>query len=177
MSRLVVYIGMVFTVKLFPRLNLQLGTYRKVRSAVIISPIVFLRGFLEKLGIGSPITRNLRLLQPFLDLPLLFFPFTNKSFYFRSEIDAPPGFDGQRYMLNCALAAEQFVRKIGTKNKVKPGSSVDGRNQAGTRPRSHLVIAGASHRPILLDSLWALSQPHGNIFVRLAGWLLVKIFA
>jgi len=179
MSRLVVYIGMVFTVKLFPQLNLNLDVYRKVHNAIIVTPLGFLRGFLEKFGIGRSISRDLRLIQPFLDLPLLFFPFTNKSFYFRSEIVALPDFDGQRYMLNCALAAEQFVHRIGSKRKAHEYSDVDDsalQERMANKPRSHLVIAGASHRPILLDSLWALSQPHGNILIRAVGWLLIKIF-
>ena len=180
MSRLVVYIGMVFTVKLFPWLNLNLDTYRKVHTAIIVSPLDFLCGFLGKVGIGQSISRDLRLIFPFLDLPLLFFPFTNKSFYFRSEIDALPDFDGQRYMLNCALAAEKFVQRIGSKTKTDACSGADDlavqEEGMSNRPCSQLVIAGASHRPILLDSLWALSQPRGNIVIRTVGWLLIKIF-
>ena len=54
-------------------------------------------------------------LGPFLDLPLLFFPFTTSTFYFKSELVAPTSVNGERYMMSCILAAERFIEAINKK--------------------------------------------------------------
>ena len=168
-SRLAAYFGMIFTVKLFPNYRLNLETYRVLHKHFVQFPIDSLCLILSKAGLGLNFVRNLERVRPFLDLPLLFFPFTNNSFYFESELVAPSDFDGQRYMMSCSLAADRFVRRL---EQQETSKSKNGTNSIPAAFR----IAGADMETKIPDIWWALSQPRGNFFIRIGGWAMIKIF-
>jgi 1-acyl-sn-glycerol-3-phosphate acyltransferase len=119
---------------------------------------------------------NAKRLVPFLDLPVLFFPFMNSSFNFHSDLVAPPEFIGDRYVFNCVAASHFFTMKSkssGATTGIKPESPRNGSNL--NQNVSFLRVGGSAHRRDAPDVWWALTQPNGSYFIRFAGWLLVKI--
>ncbi|KAG7374222.1 FAD binding oxidase [Nitzschia inconspicua] len=108
--------------------------------------------------IGFSCHRVSKLLS-FLDLPILFFPFMRKNFYFASELIAPKCFDAQRYSFSCGVAAHRFI------------ASKSERTKPLYQSISCLCVGGADHkfgRPLLS---WAFAQPNGSILVRIAAAL------
>ena len=117
--------------------------------------------FLECIGRPKEAAK-IRKAKPFLNLPILFKPFTERAFYFKSSISKPSKFDDEEYMVLCGLAGEKFREKIGG-------------NKKGTDLKN-LVIAGRRAREgWSSDLLWACGQPRGNGWIRLVGFVLVKI--
>jgi len=99
---------------------------------------------------------------------VLFFFFTKQEYHFQSSIPAPDDFDGEKYMVLCSLAGEKFLSGSTTKNNPKSIRSVKDCNP--------VVIAGKNHsQPCVSDLLWALTQPTGNLFIRIIAYLLIKI--
>jgi len=101
-------------------------------------------------------------LLKFLDLPILFLHFSSSSFYFLSELQAPLTFNGQRYMIICCYAANAFVSRVSDASK-------------NTMPLHHHIIAGKDHTTSFSDFWWAVTQPVGNVAVRVAGYLIIKL--
>ena len=107
-------------------------------------------------------------MRPFIELPVLFFFFTKQEYHFQSSIPAPDDFDCEKYMVLCSLAGEKFLSGSTTKNNPKSIRSVKDCNP--------VVIAGKNHsQPCVSDLLWALTQPTGNLFIRIIAYLLIKI--
>jgi len=111
-------------------------------------------------------TKNARVLERMssvVDLPLLFWPFTQSTFYFQSDLTAPAEFSGERYMTSCILAADLFLAQFSAKRRDV------------SRRCSNYLIGGRLHEQKTSDMWWALTQPSGNFFIRLIGFVLIKI--
>ncbi|GMI09777.1 hypothetical protein TrLO_g396 [Triparma laevis f. longispina] len=87
--------------------------------------------------------------RPFVDLPMLFRPFTKREFTF--ETDFPYSLNGEKYMVTCALAGSKFV------------------DYPSTYTSTPLTL------PRFSDLFWCLTMPIGNFWIRLVGFVLVKI--
>jgi hypothetical protein len=133
-------------------------------KAVVMRLIDVQCKFLECIGRQKEAAK-IRKAKPFFDLPILFKPFTERAFYFKSELVKPSKFDDEEYMVLCGLVGEKFREKIGGNKK---GAAL-----------KNLVIAGRrGDRESgwwCSDLLWACGQPRGNGWIRLVGWVLVKI--
>lgn len=174
-SRPTAYIGLLVATRLLPQARPSLEQFEKLHCLLVRRPFGVFLQLCSFLGFD---TSQAKRLVPFLDLPVLFFPFMNTSFYFRSELVAPTEFSGDRYVFNSVAASHFFVTKAessgsGTTTELKAEASVKGSNL--NRDVSFLRVGGSAHRHNTPDAWWALTQPRGSYFIRFAGWLLVKI--
>ena len=167
-SRLTAYIGLFVTVRILPGMNVRKETFATLHRILVQLPVDAIVASFNHLGCRPRVTDKLSKLSAFLDLPLLFFPFMNNDFYFSSDLVAPDELNGERYLFSCAAAAERFVSTIKARhdNKTPPRDSSS---------HSIMSLGGAVHEPASTDLFWALTQPRGSSFVRLAGWMFRKI--
>ena len=178
-NRVVAYAGLFVSVKLFPKLNLSLRAFQRIHS-IFKTLINGLLDLCDQLPWKSKYVSSMKSLSPLFDLPLLFFPFTNQNFYFKSDLVAPHGFNGERYMFSCAVAAHRFICKYNEKKQCQNHNLrkyVKENCQSGIQRSScSLVIAGEKHSQPISDLMWACTQPRGNLLLRFGGWLLAKLF-
>ena len=167
-SRLTAYIGLFMTVRILPGMNVRKETFATLHRILVQLPIDAVVTCFDHLGYRPRVIDRLSKLSAFLDLPLLFFSFMNNDFYFASDLVAPDELNGERYLFSCAAAAERFVSTIKARrdNKTRSRDSHD---------LSIMSLGGAVHVPASNDLFWALTQPRGNSFVRVAGWVFRKI--
>jgi glycerone phosphate O-acyltransferase len=178
-SRFTAYLGLLVAVRLLPGMGLNTERFKTLHRVLVQFPIDMVVSSFKLLGWCPLRIAKLSKLSTLLDLPLLFFPFMNVNFHFSSELVAPADMDGERYLFSCLVAAKRFMGTIQSRhqNKVIPGSTKDvsaHQESAETNP-SVLVVGGISHKPPCADFWWSLTQPRGNVFVRLAGWGFRKI--
>lgn len=178
-NRVVVYAGALVTAKLFPKLNLSLRAFQRIHS-IFKTIIDGLLDLYDKLPWKSKYASNIKSLSPLFDLPVLFFPFINKNFYFKSDLVAPHDFNGERYMFSCVVAAHQFICKYNEKEQcqndnLRKYAKAD-RRSGIQRSSCSLVIAGEKHSRPISDLMWACTQPRGKVLLRFGGWLLAKLF-
>jgi len=143
--------------RLMPKLALSNRQFEMLHYWIAQFPFQIAVRVCDSVGVD---TRTMKRMQPFLDLPLLFFHFTNNRFHFRSELVAPMELDGQKYLFSCIAAAHHFTRKF---------------KQTEHDGMSYYRIAGSSHHKVSPSIWWALTQPQGNFYVRIVGWLLSNI--
>jgi thioester reductase-like protein len=195
--RVVAYAGLLLSTKLFPWLNLSMDTYKRLHYFFVRAPLGMVVDLCDRLSplLNPGIVRDLRTLTSIIDLPLLFFPFANQSFYFKSSLVAPSDFNGERYMFSCAVAAHEFIRMIEKQRRDKRssrsnirqlnesnlrvyggGEAIGGREVLHHNDSSSIIVAGANHAKPKSDLLWALTQPRGNLAIRFGGWILAKVF-
>jgi len=184
--RVVAYSGLLLSTKLFPRLQFSLDAFDLLHSLLIRTSIDALLRLCDKLPWKPEFAQELKMLGQVLDLPLVFFPFANQSFYFRSELSPPGDFNSERYMFSCVVAAHRFIRMIEAKRRKhsKYYNSLNFREYPNyahnsvkaDRNISSIVVAGAEHTMPFSDFWWALTQPQGSIFIRFLGWILAKVF-
>ena len=167
-SRLTAYIGLFVTVRILPGMNVREKTFSALHKYLIQVPIDTCVSWFKPLRWCPRLVEKLSKLSAFLDLPLLFFSFMNNDFYFTSDLVAPNDLDGERYLFSCATAAERFVSAIKARHENKTSARED-------RNFSAMSLGGAAYVPLSNELSWALTQPRGNCFVRLAGWAFRKI--
>lgn len=80
--------------------------------------------------------------------------FTTRSFDFRSSVLLQPAFDGRGYVTTVCRGVYRHLLK---------------------RNESEWPLAGRSHSGHGGDLRWALTQPHGNAWIRIASWLVTKV--
>ena len=187
-TRIVAYAGLLLSTRLFPWLNFRLATFQRLHSIFIRAPLDTLIDVFDQFPVKPRMLRDLKALSPIIDLPMLFFPFANQSYYFKSDLIAPNDFNGERYMFSCAVAAHRFIQMLEKQRnqKKKVSRQLNHTNMReynnemiGTRtlpPSTSIVVAGSSHIKPASDLWWALTQPKGNLTIRFAGWILAKIF-
>ncbi len=169
----IVYLVLLLSFRMFLSMNLKLDTYRRVHRFLVHGPLHVARNFCRLFRLSPKILYDMEKLSPFLDLPLLFFPFTTSTFHFKSELVAPASINGERYMVSCILAAERFIKLINQK--------MEGRKRRAPKtisdpnPSPSLLIAGKRHNRHCSDIWWALNQPKGNYAIRLVGLIMSKI--
>lgn len=163
----ITYLVLLISFRIFLALNLSLGSFRRMHTILVRIPFNCIRFFCDVLKIKPSFLRDLERLVPFLNLPILFFPFTSYTFCFQSELYAPTEFNAERYMFSCILAAEKFVEKL-NKNKTDDKHSEDDE-------KANVLVAGSRAKQPFSDLLWSLTQPRGNYAIRLIGWVMIKI--
>ena len=182
-NRIIAYAGLLVSAKIFPKLNLSLESFRQIHS-IFKTPIDGFLDLCDRLPWKLKSTGKLKSLSPLFDLPLLFFPFSNQNFHFKSDLVAPDDFDGERYMFSCVVAAHRFIQKYDKRLKSHTNNlreysdeSISKNGDPGLRRTScSLVIAGDNHSKPTSDLIWACTQPTGNMFIRVGGWFLAKLF-
>jgi nucleoside-diphosphate-sugar epimerase len=108
-SRFTAYVVLAFATKVVPSLKLRRRHSEFLHAIIVRFPIAAVVSILKFLNWEPPCARKLKMLQSFVDLPLLFFPFTSQTFYFRSGIVVPEGITGDRYLVACIAAAHRFL--------------------------------------------------------------------
>lgn len=178
-SRLTAYIGLLVAVRVLPGMGLNMERFKTLHRLLVQFPIDTVVSLFKLLGWYPLRIARLSKLSTFLDLPLLFFPFMNVNFHFSSELVAPADMDGERYLFSCLVAAKRFMGTIQSRhqNKAIPRSTKDvsAHQESAEAIPSVLVVGGISYKPPCADFWWSLTQPRGNVFVRLAGWGFRKI--
>jgi hypothetical protein len=160
--RTTAYVGLLVSSRIMPSLSLSVKQFEFLHAWVTGHPFRLLVKCFDVLGINS---KELRRLASFLDLPVLFFPFMNKSFYFSSALVAPQDIDGQRYAVSCVSASHDFIQQNS--------------RCASTSPVGHLgcmKIGGSTNSHRSDGVLWGITQPEGNFLVRLSSFLLARLF-
>ena len=158
------------TLNIAQKIKLSKEKFEFYHSILVRKPFSIALWIIENIG-SRDATKRLRGFSKLLDVPLLFYHFSTGDFKFESELIAPPELDGERYMMNCILAAEDFISK---QNKIFRGLPMTKEVKTVTKS-SRKVIGGRNHFTLTSDLWWALTQPQGNIFIRIAGFLMIKI--
>lgn len=169
-SRPIAYVGLLFYTRLLPKVQLSIEGFERLHCSLVRRPFGICLRLCRLLGIDT--TQATRL-TPLIDLPVLFFPFTSTSFYFRSELTAPPEFSGDRYVFNCVITAHRFLAESSESTTLEASSEVS--SAAPNQNISMLRIGGSTHENCSHDAWWALTQPRGGSLIRFAGWVLLKI--
>jgi dTDP-4-amino-4,6-dideoxygalactose transaminase/acyl-CoA-binding protein/nucleoside-diphosphate-sugar epimerase len=172
LDRATAYFGLFVSTRLMPSLQLSTESFALVHSVLVLGPIRIILKLCRFVGYAP---KHLSKLSLFLDLPLLFFPFTNKSFHFRSELIAPDTVDGERYLFSCAVAAHRFL--VAAQSRTRPANGKKSADSAveASQDMTKLIVGGCAHDALCSDIWWALSQPRGSYFIRLAGYFFRKI--
>jgi dTDP-4-amino-4,6-dideoxygalactose transaminase len=164
------YLGLFFTAKVQPKLFMTQPKYERLHYILVQFPLQVATRLLAKVGLRSS---RLETLAKYIDLPILFFPFMSRSFYFDSDILAPVELQGDRYLFLCAVAAERFLS-----NQLSKSTS----GTASRTPRLRnvpngvgLVIGGRAQQPRHSDFWTVLTEPRGNYYMRIAVWIFAKI--
>ncbi|GAX13442.1 alkyldihydroxyacetonephosphate synthase [Fistulifera solaris] len=156
-SRLTAYLGLWVATRVLPR-NLTVSRFKQLHQLFVENPFSALLAFYTSCGYCMDQGRRF---SRFLDLPVLFFPFMNSSFYFSSDLIAPPDFDGERYMMICLSSASRFLQRERV-NSVMPKVA-------------DIQVAGNEQCSWIQAWLWAFMQPKGPIAVRVVGALLNRL--
>ena len=173
------YIGLWVTSRLMPRFQLSLETYILVHNIVVQLPMKALLKFCRAVQWKKQ-EQSLSKLCSFLDLPLLFFPYMNTTFYFESDLAAPGCMCGDRYVFSCVVAAHRFVdalkRKAAISMKHHEKTSLRKSHTENAPPQypEVFLIGGKMHQQ-KFNLWWALTQPAGSPLIRIAGWVFAMI--
>jgi alkyldihydroxyacetonephosphate synthase len=167
-SRSSAMLQLLVSAQLMPRLVFGYATFKWLHSTLIKSPILAVTAGCRYLGLSN---RGLDKLIPYLDLPLLFYPFMKSDFFFQSDLTAPECFDPKRYSFSCGVAAHRFIS-----SRSQDDATVG--CQAAAK-MSCLVVGGKRSASTNSYFWWAFSQPTGDFLMRLVaasvGYLLGAI--
>jgi len=167
-SRSTAYIGLWVTSKVVPHLNLTQEKYESVHYYCSKLPLQAFILMCKWLGWAN-LERKVEKLTLFVDLPLLFFPYMNDTFYFQSDLTAHKGMNADRYAFSCSVAAHHFVTKLTASTK-----NTAGKNKQASPSLSCFLLAGAQHSDS--SSIWlSLTQPRGSCVLRIGGWICYRI--
>lgn len=158
-TRTTSYIGFLISTKILPAFNLSQKKFATFYFYTVQLPFSGSQKVLRFIGQKSLASR-LSKIDTYLNLPVLFYPFINNGFYFISELQAPKGMKGDRYMCSCITAAHRFLHERSKKPLPKT---------------SCVLVAGKTHKNPNSDLTWMLTQPRGNFLVRLLGYFFIKI--
>ena len=174
-EKTVAYFVLLVSFKIFLAIDLTLETFRKMHSILVHWPLLSIEFICRNLGLKPKCLRDFDKLRPFLDLPLLFFPFTSATFQFDSGLQAPTQFNAERYMFSCVLAAEKFVASLNQRNAIKHIGKERKSPSLSVQNSGYLTVAGKMSAEPLSDLLWCMMQPCGNYAIRLGGWVVIKL--
>jgi len=158
-SRMTAYAGLFVTKRVLPTLQLGTSGFAKLHSIAVSRPFSFALQVANFFGIR---VSGLEKVLAYLDLPLLFFPFSTNSFFFTSGLVAPSSFDAKRYAFIGSVAAHKFSSKMAPG---RFGLDLD---------RTDMIQKRGIN--FLSDALLAFTQPCGNIMERFASIFLSFIF-
>jgi len=176
-DKVLAYMVLLFSFKFFLAMDLSLKTFRKVHRIVVHGPILLVTAFCQFLGLRPKFLSRLDRLSPFLDLPVLFFPFTMATYHFDSSLHAPLQFNAERYMFSTILAAESFVNRMNERlSKINERrNSWENIKTEDADSCNSTVVAGKNYNMKTSDLWWSLTQPNGNYAIRVIGWIVIKI--
>jgi dTDP-4-amino-4,6-dideoxygalactose transaminase/nucleoside-diphosphate-sugar epimerase/acyl-CoA-binding protein/1-acyl-sn-glycerol-3-phosphate acyltransferase len=157
---------------LMPKLSPNAPLFQQMHSLFVLGPISILVKILDRIKLSQP---GLAKIVPFLDLPLLFFPFVKASFHFQSDLTAPNSFDAKRYAFGCGVAANRFLSSIRSNSRDRDSKGVPQSERDLQPTLSMLPIGGEIHKIGTTDFWWAISQPIGSYPIRLAAYIFTKI--
>jgi perosamine synthetase len=163
------YLLFILSFKILLAMDLTLKNFRKVHRLLVHWPLALIKDVCECCNLRPRFLRDLEKVMPFLDLPLLFFPFTSATFHFESDLVAPMSFNAERYMFSSVLAAEKFVISLSQRKHRK--ALVIQPVIKGNR----IIMAGKKCPRPISDLLWCMMQPRGNIAIRFIGWIVIKL--
>mmetsp|Transcript_40059 Transcript_40059/g.96714 ORF Transcript_40059/g.96714 Transcript_40059/m.96714 type:complete len:2288 (-) Transcript_40059:1058-7921(-) len=173
-SRAVAQFALFIAAKAMPSTAPSSSFYHQLHTCFIQRPIRLLVSVLNWLNYTDG---GLGKISPFLELPLLFFPFVKEPFHFQTDLVAGDDFDAKRYAFGCGVAAHRFL--LSFRSKKTKIAEKKGMQNRGISTRNHNIkcypIGGRRLQPKLSDSLWAISQPRGSYLTRLTGMLFRKI--
>eukprot|EP00547_Thalassionema_nitzschioides_P011168 CAMPEP_0194262984 /NCGR_PEP_ID=MMETSP0158-20130606/46816_1 /TAXON_ID=33649 /ORGANISM="Thalassionema nitzschioides, Strain L26-B" /LENGTH=2209 /DNA_ID=CAMNT_0039003149 /DNA_START=70 /DNA_END=6701 /DNA_ORIENTATION=- len=158
-TRTTCYIGFLVSTKVLPSLSLSQEKFAALyyyALQVPFSGVLKLLNFIGKKSLANRLSK----IETYLNLPVLFYPFINNSFHFKSDLQAPSRMEGDRYMCSCITAAHQFLHD---------------RSKKALPKASCVVVAGKNHKKLNSDLTWMLTQPRGNFLVRIIGYFFIKI--
>ena len=155
------YVGLIIASQVMPWFDPTQELYEKLHSLLVMLPLTTLLDASTYFGRTSS---QLKKLLPFLDLPVLFFPFTKNSYHFESELRAPTNLNGEKYLFSCVVSAHQLIKAF------RPQSL-----KTCNEDMSAYILGGNAHRGQTSDIWWALNQPRGTWLVRLAGYIVMKM--
>jgi len=161
-TRFTAYGVLIMTAKIIPALKLSRRNFELLHSWFIKFPIAVLLKICGAVNWEPRFVLDLKKLLSFLDLPVLFTPFTKQTFCFRSEIPVPKSLSGDRYLFTCLAAAHRFLSRQQSEVPTKV-------------IMTSVSIAGQDCPQRTWDLWWALTQPKGSIIIRIAGFILIKL--
>eukprot|EP00980_Cylindrotheca_fusiformis_P005022 scaffold1062_cov130-Cylindrotheca_fusiformis.AAC.28 len=171
-TRPIAFFALFIAARLMPTLEPSTRLYQQLHHFFIRHPISVLVSIVNQLELPGG---GLSKVVPFLDLPLLFFPFVRAKFFFDSDLVGKDTFDGKRYAFSCGVAAHRFLESLKLRRSCKELKNKT-QSQCGHTPRlTSLAVGGKHHIPQTNDFLWALSQPRGSYLFRLAALVFKKI--
>jgi dTDP-4-amino-4,6-dideoxygalactose transaminase/acyl-CoA-binding protein/nucleoside-diphosphate-sugar epimerase len=165
-SSVIAYTVILISFNILLAVDLSFESFKKVHKIFVHGPLIMVSSLCETFRIQPPLQKSMKKLRRFIDLPVLFFPFTTVTYYFRSELKVPVSFNSERYMFSCVVAAENFIHSM----------KVEGEGRVARRMNdSKAVIAGSNSKPPKSDLIWSLMQPAGNFAIRFTGYIVIKI--
>ena len=170
-SRPTAYLGLLFATKLIPKMKLTAHRFATIHDWCVKLPFDWIIQCRKKFGLS---TSQMKRLYTYLNLPLLFYPFMNNSYHFHSELIAPSEVNGEHYLMICVSAAHNFIQRS-RQNQIQVHQHTKHTSRKQSKHLSLLGITelnGSVRGPSLF---WAISQPHGNMLVRITAWLLLQI--
>jgi dTDP-4-amino-4,6-dideoxygalactose transaminase/acyl-CoA-binding protein/nucleoside-diphosphate-sugar epimerase len=165
-SSVIAYFVILVSFKILLAFDLSLESFKRIHKVFVHGPLFIISSFCEVFKIQPVLQKSVRKLQSFVDLPVLFFPFTTVTYNFKSELKAPDSFNGERYMFSCVVAAESFINRM----KLETEGVI-----LKSRMYGKAVIAGSNSSPPKFDIIWSLMQPSGNFAIRFIGYIVIKI--
>lgn len=165
-SSVIAYIVILISFKILLAVDLSFESFKKIHKIFVHGPLIMVSSLCEAFRIQPPLQKSIKKLRRFIDLPVLFFPFTTVTYYFRSELKVPDSFNSERYMFSCIVAAENFIHSM----------RMEAEGEVARRMNdSKAVIAGSSSKSPQFDLIWSLMQPAGNFAIRFTGYIVIKI--
>lgn len=171
-TRPIAFCALFIAARFMPRLAPSASLYQKLHSFFVRNPISIIVSILNR--IQQP-HHGLQKVIPFLDLPLLFFPFVKAEFHFQSDLIPTDKFEAKRYAFSCGVAAHRFLSSIRSLQHDKPPKSATESTNECIQKLSALAIGGRNHKHQTTDFLWAMSQPRGSYFIRIAAQVFKKL--
>jgi alkyldihydroxyacetonephosphate synthase len=171
-SRLTAILFHMINIVTVPSLQLSHSAFLFWHRMLVKTPLQILHQTLSYVAPSH--AKPIKLLLKFIDLPTLFLHFSSSNYYFESDLMAPSTFDGARYVSLCSNAARTFISQMPAATKPKKRQS----NEMGKKGplTGYFTVAGQNKEHTSSDIWWALTQPRGNWIIRVAGYIIIKIF-
>lgn len=163
-GRLTAYFGLFLSCWMLPYFNLNLRSFEAIHSMLVLLP------FRIASRVGTYFGRDssqLKRLHQYLDLPLLFYPFMQNCYHFRSDLTAPVLLVGKQYVLTCVMSANMFVTN---------SNLLTTKQEVGVDTNLHQYPVAGSAVNVDRSMTWVLTQPRGFFLARVAAWCLSHLF-
>jgi nucleoside-diphosphate-sugar epimerase/1-acyl-sn-glycerol-3-phosphate acyltransferase len=171
LSRSTAYLGLLVATHLIPRMKLTSHRFATLHDWCVKHPFDWMIQIRAKFGFS---TSQMKRLHAYLNLPLLFYPFMNNSYYFQSELNAPLHLSGEHYLMICVSSAHNFIQKS-REIRRQVDRQINQTTKMSCSCLSLLANIDLTSRVFGSSILWVISQPYGNAFVRVTAWLVFHV--